>query len=126
MAALIASSKLFFSSGSPLRMPTPTPAPSMPPVIDGPTMSVVLEFGLLERADEGGRVRQNRVDAAGREVEVVGLGGLVFADLGRALEVLVGEVRVDRRALDADGLALQDRLQAIDGLLGGRLLACRG
>ena len=84
----------------------------------GADEGVVLEFGLLEGADDRGRVSQNRVDAAGSQVEVVSFGRLVFADVGDALEILVGEVRVDRRALDADGLALEEGLVGLDGLFG--------
>ena len=65
------------------------------------------------------------VDAAGGEVEIVRLGGLVLADFRRALQVLVGEVGMDRRDLDADGLALQERLGGLDRLLGGVFLRCR-
>src|SRR3954453_5064638 len=74
----------------------------------------VLELGLFHRRGERGMGREDAVDAAGREVEVVLLGGLVLADLDDALEVLLEERGVRRRSLDADGLTLEHRRPGID------------
>ena len=83
---------------------------------------IVLEVRLLEGADDLGGSGENGIDTSGREVEVVLLRGLVLADLGRALQVLIGEVGLNGRGLDANGLALEERLEILDRLLGRRLL----
>ena len=50
------------------------------------------------------------------------LRGLVLADLGRALQVLVGEIGLNGRGLDANRFAFEERLEILDSLLGSRLL----
>ena len=77
----------------------------------------VLELRLLGGRRDGGMRREDRVDAAGREIEIMLLGRLVFADRDRVLEVLLEEGRVRGRGLHADRLALEQRLPGLDHLL---------
>ena len=112
-ASVMALSNRAFSSGSLFRRPTELPRPSMPPWKRGPDERHLLVAGLRGSAGQIGGRGHDRIDTARREIEVVLLRGLVFPDLGRALQVLVEEVRRDRRALHADGLALQHRLELL-------------
>ena len=54
------------------------------------------------------------------------LRGLVLADLGRALQVLVGEIGLNGRGLDANRFAFEERLEILDSLLGSRLVITQG
>src|SRR6478609_3693837 len=60
---------------------------------------------------------EDGIDPACREIEVMLLGGLVFADGDRVLEVFLEELRVDGRALRSDRLALEQRLPGVDYFL---------
>ena len=72
--------ELPFSSASSLRRPTATPRPRTPPDTPAPAIIMSLNSGLLERRLQGRMRREDGVDAACREIEVVLLGGLVLAD----------------------------------------------
>src|SRR3712207_8986464 len=62
---------------------------------------------------------EDRVDATGREIEIVLLRGLVLTDGDRVLEILLQELGVHGGGLDAYGLAFQNRLPLLDHRLGG-------
>ncbi len=53
--------------------------------------------------------REDAVETSGGEVEIVLLGGGVFADLDHVAEIFDEEVRIGRRPLDSDHLAFQHR-----------------
>jgi hypothetical protein len=72
----------------------------------------------LDHALEVGNGREHAVHAAGGEVEIVLLGGLVLADLDHVLEIFLEEVGLRRRGLHADDLALERRLESLQRLLG--------
>src|SRR5690606_40958026 len=58
-AASMASSNIFFSSASSLRKPTPTPRPRMPPLKNGPVMTMSSLPGFL-RSEEHTSELQSR------------------------------------------------------------------
>ena len=109
--------ELSLSSVSSLRTATATPRPRTPPETPAAGDHHALELGLIEGRLQGRMRGEDRIDPACREIEIMLLGGLVFADRHRVLEVFFEELRVDGRALRSDRLALENGLPGFDDLL---------